>query len=185
MINKIKADADVRMRKPLNSLIEVFTQIRTGKAHPGILNNILVPYYGTNVPVKEISSISLKDSRTLKITPFDLITLKDIDKAIQSANLNLNPNNLGEYLLISMPPLTEETRKTLVKQARDAAEDARISIRNIRRDILSQLKSLLKEKKISEDDEYRAGDDIQKITDEAVSNIEKYAKQKEMDLMDF
>ena len=158
-------------------------QIRTGKAHPSILGSVMVPYYGSDTPISQVANITVKDSRTLQVVAFERNMLGAVDKAIQSAGLNLNPTNLGELLLISMPALTEETRKVFAKQARDAAEDARIAVRNIRRDALSQLKDLVKEKEISEDEERRAADDIQKLTDKAVADIEVATKQKEADLM--
>ena len=183
MINEIKKDAQTRMQKSLESLAHAFGQIRTGKAHPSILGSVIVHYYGSDTPISQVANITVKDSRTLQVVAFERNMLGAVDKAIQSAGLNLNPTNLGELLLISMPALTEETRKVFAKQARDAAEDARISVRNIRRDALSQLKDLVKEKEISEDEERRAADDIQKLTDKAVADIEVATKQKEADLM--
>ena len=183
MINEIKKDAQTRMQKSLESLAHSFGQIRTGKAHPSILGSVMVPYYGSDTPISQVANITVKDSRTLQVVAFERNMLGAVDKAIQSAGLNLNPTNLGELLLISMPARTEETRKVFAKQARDAAEDARIAVRNIRRDALSQLKDLVKEKEISEDEERRAADDIQKLTDKAVADIEVATKQKEADLM--
>ena len=183
MINEIKKDAQTRMQKSLESLSHAFGQIRTGKAHPSILGSVMVPYYGSDTPISQVANVTVKDSRTLQVVAFERNMLGAIDKAIQSADLNLNPTNLGELLLISLPALTEETRKVFAKKARDAAEDARIAVRNIRRDALSQLKDLVKEKEISEDEERRAADDIQKLTDKAVADIETATKQKEADLM--
>lgn len=183
MINEIKKDAQTRMQKSLESLQHAFGRIRTGKAHPSILEGVQVPYYGSDTPINQVASITVKDSRTLQVTAFERNMLGAVDKAIGSAGLNLNPTNLGELLLISMPALTEETRKGFTKQARDAAEDARVAVRNIRRDALSQYKDLVKEKEISEDEERRAADDIQKLTDKFVADIEAAVKQKEADLM--
>ena len=183
MINEIKKDAQARMHKSVESLAHAFSRIRTGQAHPSILGSVMVPYYGTDTSITQVANITVKDSRTLQVVAFERNMLAAVDKAIQSAGLNLNPTNLGELLLISMPALTEETRKVFAKQARDAAEDARIAVRNIRRDALSQLKDLVKEKEISEDEERRAADDIQKLTDKAVADIETATKQKEADLM--
>ena len=137
MINEIKKDAQTRMQKSLESLAHAFGQIRTGKAHPSILGSVMVPYYGSDTPISQVANITVKDSRTLQVVAFERNMLGAVDKAIQSAGLNLNPTNLGELLLISMPALTEETRKVFAKQARDAAEDARIAVRNIRRDALA------------------------------------------------
>lgn len=183
MINEIKKDAQARMQKSLESLEHAFGRIRTGKAHPSILEGVVVPYYGADTPINQVANVTVKDSRTLQVVAFERNMLGAVDKAIQSAGLNLNPTNLGELLLINMPPLTEETRKGFTKQARDAAEDGRVAVRNIRRDALSQLKDLVKEKEISEDEERRAADDIQKLTDKFVAEIEKAVKQKEADLM--
>ncbi|WP_339546442.1 ribosome recycling factor [Pseudomonas sp. RA_35y_Pfl2_P32] len=183
MINEIKKDAQERMAKSLDSLSKAFGQIRTGKAHPSILGSVMVPYYGSDTPISQVANVTVKDSRTLQVVAFERNMLAAVDKAIQSAGLNLNPTNLGELLLISMPALTEETRRGFTKQAREAAEDARVAVRNIRRDALSQLKDLVKEKEISEDDERRAADDVQKLTDKFVAEIEVAVKQKEADLM--
>ncbi|WP_095146535.1 MULTISPECIES: ribosome recycling factor [unclassified Pseudomonas] len=183
MINEIKKDAQERMSKSMDSLAKAFSQIRTGKAHPSILGSVMVPYYGADTPISQVANVTVKDSRTLQVVAFERNMLAAVDKAIQSAGLNLNPTNLGELLLISMPALTEETRKGFTKQAREAAEDARVAVRNIRRDALSQLKDLVKEKEISEDEERRAADDVQKLTDKFVAEIEVAVKQKEADLM--
>ncbi|MDB5979085.1 MAG: ribosome-recycling factor [Pseudomonas sp.] len=183
MINEIKKDAQARMQKSLESLAHNFGRIRTGQAHPSILEGVMVPYYGSDTPIKQVANITVKDSRTLQVVAFERNMLGAVDKAIGSAGLNLNPTNLGELLLISMPALTEETRRGFTKQARDAAEDARVAVRNIRRDALSQLKDLVKEKEISEDEERRAADDVQKLTDKFVAEVETAVKQKEADLM--
>lgn len=183
MINEIKKDAQVRMQKSLESLAHNFGRIRTGQAHPSILEGVMVPYYGSDTPIKQVANITVKDSRTLQVVAFERNMLGAVDKAIGSAGLNLNPTNLGELLLISMPALTEETRRGFTKQARDAAEDARVAVRNIRRDALSQLKDLVKEKEISEDEERRAADEVQKLTDKFVADVETAVKQKEADLM--
>ena len=183
MINEIKKDAQARMQKSLESLAHAFSRIRTGQAHPSILGGVMVPYYGADTPLNQVANVTVKDSRTLQVVAFERNMLGAVDKAIQSSGLGFNPTNLGELLLISMPALTEETRKGFTKQARDAAEDARVAVRNIRRDALSQLKDLVKEKEISEDEERRAADDVQKLTDKFVSEIEVAVKQKEQDLM--
>ena len=183
MINEIKKDAQERMKKSLESLAHAFGRIRTGQAHPSILEGVMVPYYGTDTPIKQVANIIVKDARTLQVVAFERNMLGAVDKAIGSAGLNLNPTNLGELLLISMPALTEETRRGFTKQAREEAENARIAVRNIRRDVLGDLKDLVKEKEISEDEERRAADDIQKLTDKFVAEIEVAVKQKEADLM--
>jgi ribosome recycling factor len=183
MINEIKKDAQERMHKSLESLHHAFSRIRTGQAHPSILGGVMVPYYGADTPLNQVANVTVKDSRTLQVVAFERNMLQAVDKAIQSSGLGFNPTNLGELLLISMPALTEETRKGFTKQAREAAEDGRVAVRNIRRDALSQLKDLVKEKEISEDEERRAADEIQKLTDKFVAEIEAAVKQKEADLM--
>ncbi|KIH84989.1 ribosome recycling factor [Pseudomonas batumici] len=183
MINEIKKDAQERMKKSLESLAHAFGRIRTGQAHPSILEGVMVPYYGADTPIKQVANITVKDARTLQVVAFERNMLGAVDKAIGSAGLNLNPTNLGELLLISMPALTEETRRGFTKQAREEAENARVAVRNIRRDVLGDLKDLVKEKEISEDEERRAADDIQKLTDKFVAEIEVAVKQKEADLM--
>ena len=183
MINEIKKDAQERMKKSVESLAHNFGRIRTGQAHPSILEGVMVPYYGSDTPIKQVANITVKDARTLQVVAFERNMLGAVDKAIGSAGLNLNPTNLGELLLISMPALTEETRRGFTKQARDVAEDARVAVRNIRRDANSSLKDLVKEKEISEDEERRAADDVQKLTDKFVAEIEVAVKQKEADLM--
>ncbi|SDU22677.1 ribosome recycling factor [Pseudomonas pohangensis] len=183
MINEIKKDAQVRMQKSLESLHHAFSRIRTGQAHPSILGGVMVPYYGADTPLNQVANVTVKDARTLQVVAFERSMLAAVDKAIQSSGLGFNPTNLGELLLISMPALTEETRKGFTKQARDAAEDGRVAVRNIRRDALSQLKDLVKEKEISEDEERRAADEVQKLTDKFVAEIEVAVKQKEADLM--
>ena len=183
MINEIKKDAKERMQKSVESLMHNFGRIRTGQAHPSILEGVMVPYYGSDTPIKQVANITVKDARTLQVVAFERNMLGAVDKAIGSAGLNLNPTNLGELLLISMPALTEETRRGFTKQARDVAEDARVAVRNIRRDALGELKKLVKDKEISEDEERRAAADIQKITDKAEADIDAATKQKEADLM--
>ena len=183
MINEIKKDAQERMGKSLESLHHAFGRIRTGAANPQILAGVMVPYYGADTPINQVASVTVKDSRTLQVVPFERSMRSAVDKAILNSGLGFNPTNLGELLLISMPALTEETRKGFTKQARDAAEDARVAVRNIRRDALSQLKDLVKEKEISEDEERRAADDVQKLTDKFVADIEVAVKAKEKDLM--
>ena len=183
MINEIKKDAQERMTKSLESLQHAFSRIRTGVAHPSILEGVMVPYYGADTPIKQVASITVKDSRTLQVVAFERNMLSAVDKAIGSAGLNLNPTNLGELLLITMPALTEETRKGFTKQAREAAEDGRVAVRNIRRDALSQLKDLVKEKEISEDEERRATGEIDDLTKKYVAEIDANLAQKEKDLM--
>ena len=183
MINEIKKDAQERMQKSLESLSHAFGRIRTGQAHPSVLSGVMVPYYGADTPLNQVANVTVKDARTLQVVAFERNMLAAVDKAIQSSGLGFNPTNLGELLLISMPALTEETRKGYTKQARGEAENARVALRNIRRDALAQLKDLVKEKEISEDEERRAADDVQKLTDKFVAEVEKALEAKESDLM--
>ncbi|MFJ4194978.1 ribosome recycling factor [Pseudomonas sp. NPDC089534] len=183
MINEIKKDAQARMEKSIESLVHAFGQIRTGKAHPSILGSVMVPYYGVDTPLTGVANVTVKDSQTLQVVAFERNMLGAIDKAIGSAGLNLNPTNLGELLLISMPPLTEETRKGFTKQARAAAEDARVAVRNIRRDAMEKLKKLSKGKEISEDEERRASAEIDKLIKDFEGRITKATDEKEKDLM--
>lgn len=183
MINEIKKDAQERMQKSLESLSQAFSRIRTGQAHPSILAGVMVPYYGSDTPLNQVANVTVKDARTLQVVAFERNMLAAVDKAIQSSGLGFNPTNLGELLLISMPALTEETRRGYTKQARGEAENARVAVRNIRRDALAQLKDLVKEKEISEDEERRAADDVQKLTDKFVAEVEKALESKESDLM--
>ena len=184
MINEIKKDAQVRMQKSLESLVHAFSRIRTGQAHPSVLGGVMVPYYGADTPLNQVANVTVKDARTLQVVAFERNMLAAVDKAIQSSGLGFNPTNLGELLLISMPALTEETRKGFTKQARDAAEDGRVAVRNIRRDANADLKTLQKDKAISEDDERRAADEIQKITDSFVKKIDDVLAEKEKELME-
>ena len=183
MINEIKKDAQERMRKSLESLDHAFAKIRTGRAHPSILDSVMVSYYGSDTPLRQVANVIAEDSRTLALTVFDKSMIQAVEKAIMTSDLGLNPATAGTTIRVPMPALTEETRKGFTKQARSEAENARVAIRNIRRDALAQLKDLVKEKEISEDDERRAADEVQKLTDKAVGEVEKALEAKETDLM--
>lgn len=184
MIEDIKQDAQERMQKSLDALGNNFNKIRTGRAHPSLLDGITVSYYGADTPLNQLASISVLDARTLSVSPFDKSATPDVEKAIMKSDLGLNPVTTGDLMRIPMPPLTEETRKGYTKQAKGEAENARVSIRNARRDAIADVKDLLKEKEISEDDERRAADDIQKITDKFVAEVDKALAAKEKDLME-
>lgn len=184
MIEDIKKDAKVRMQKSLDALANNFNKIRTGRAHPSILDSISIDYYGNDTPLSQVANISVLDARTLSISPWEKHLTPDIEKAILKSDLGLNPATSGELIRLPMPALTEETRKNFIKQAKSEAENAKISIRSIRRDSLADVKELLKEKEISEDDERRAGDDIQKITDKFVADVDAALAVKEKDLME-
>ena len=183
MINEIKQEAQERMKKTLESLDHAFAKIRTGRAHPSILDSVMVSYYGSDTPLRQVANVTVEDSRTLALTVFDKSMIQAVEKAILTSDLGLNPATAGTTIRVPMPALTEETRKGYTKQARAEAENARVAIRNIRRDALAQLKDLVKEKEISEDDERRAADEVQKLTDKAVGEVEKALEAKEADLM--
>ena len=183
MINEIKLDAQERMKKTLESLGHAFAKIRTGRAHPSILDGVMVTYYGSDTPLRQIVNVTAEDSRTLALTVFDRGMIQAVEKAIMTSDLGLNPATAGTTIRVPMPALTEETRKGYTKQARSEAENARVAVRNIRRDAIAQLKDLVKEKEISEDEERRGQDDVQKLTDKYVAEIDKALEGKENDLM--
>ena len=183
MINEIKQDAQERMKKTLEALDHAFAKIRTGRAHPSILDSVMVSYYGADTPLRQVANVVAEDSRTLALTVFDKSMIQAVEKAIMTSDLGLNPATAGTTIRVPMPALTEETRKGFTKQARAEAEQARVSVRNIRRDALAQLKDLLKEKEISEDEDRRAQDEVQKLTDKFVAEVDKALEAKEADLM--
>lgn len=183
MINDIKKDAENRMKKALESLASNFNKIRTGRAHPSLLDGISVNYYGTPTPLSQVANINIEDARTLSVSPWERNLVPEIEKAIMKSDLGLNPSTNNGLIRIPLPMLTEETRKNFIKQARAEAENARVAVRNVRRDVLGDVKALLKDKAISEDEERRAQDDIQKITDKFVAEVDKALVAKEADLM--
>jgi ribosome recycling factor len=183
MINEIKQDAQERMKKTIESLGSAFAKIRTGRAHPSILDSVMVSYYGSDTPLRQVANVITEDSRTLALTVFDRSMIQAVEKAIMTSDLGLNPATAGTTIRVPMPALTEETRKGYTKQARAEAENARVAVRNIRRDAIAQLKDLVKEKEISEDEERRGQDDVQKLTDKYVAEIDKALEGKENDLM--
>ena len=182
MINDLKKDGETRMQKSLESLEQGFAKVRTGRAHPSMLNGVMVPYYGSDVPLNQVASVGLDDSRTLLVQPFEKNMVSAVDKAIRESDLGLNPIS-ADVIRVPLPALTEETRRDMQKLARSEAENAKVAIRNIRRDVLGDVKDLLKEKEISEDDERRAGDDIQKLTDKYVAEVDNRLADKEAELM--
>jgi len=184
MINEIKQDASDRMGKSINALKTELSKIRTGRAHTSLLDHISVDYYGSLTPLSQVANISVQDARTLSISPWEKTMVKPIEKAIMASDLGLNPATTGTLIRVPMPPLTEERRKDLVKVVRREAESGRVAIRNIRRDAISDLKGLQKEKEISEDDQRRGEDDIQKLTDKFVHDVEAILKEKETELME-
>lgn len=184
MINEIKQDSEKRMMKSIESLKIDMTKIRTGRANAGLLDHVQVDYYGTMTPLTQIANITASDSRTITVTPWEKPMVAAIEKAILTSDLGLNPSTNGNAIRVPMPALTEERRKELIKVVRNEGEQARVSIRNIRRDANSQLKDLVKDKSISEDDERRAGEVIQKLTDKYIAEIDALLVIKEKDLME-
>lgn len=184
MIEDFKKDAEQRMAKTVEALGVAFNKIRTGRAHPSLLNGLTVDYYGVNTPLSQAASVTIEDSRTLSVSPYEKSLVPEIEKAIMKSELGLNPSTAGTIIRIPLPALTEETRRNYGKQARHEAEGSRIGIRNIRRDVLSDIKDLLKEKEISEDEERKAQDDVQKITDRFIAKVEEALAAKEKDLLE-
>ena len=184
MISDIKKDAEARMKKSLEALEVAFKKIRTGRAHPSILDGVMVSYYGVDTPLKQVANVNVEDARTLAITAWEKNLIPVIEKAIMKADLGLNPATNGELIRVPMPALTEQTRRDMIKICKAESEHARVAIRNIRRDANGDIKELLKEKEITEDDERRGQDDIQKLTDKYVAEVEEMLKKKEADLLE-
>jgi len=184
VIDDIKKDAASRMGKSLDSLQDQFGRIRTGRAHTSLLDHIKVDYYGNASALNQVAKVAIEDSRTLTVTPWEKDMVAPIEKAIINSDLGLNPSSAGTVIRIPMPPLTEERRKDLVRVVRQEAENARVSVRNIRRDANGDLKELQKEKEISEDEERKGQDLIQKATDEYIAKVDEMLKGKEAELME-
>ena len=184
MIDEIQVDAQERMAKSIEALKNNLTKIRTGRAHASLLDNIVVEYYGMDTPLNQVGNISVPDARNLSVTVFDKGMISAVEKAIMKSDLGLNPQSNGTLIRIPLPPLTEERRKDLVKVVRGEAEGGKVAIRNIRRDANSDFKSLLKDKEISEDEHRQAEDEIQKITDTYVKQVDEILVKKEAELME-
>jgi len=184
MIKEIMQDAGSRMEKTIDSLRQSLGKVRTGRAHPSLLDHLRVEYYGSEMPISQVANIGVEDARTLTVTPWEKQMVQAIEKSILKSDLGLNPATSGTVIRIPMPPLTEETRRELVKVVRHEGEAAKVAIRNIRRDANSDFKELLKEKEISEDEEHKAEDDIQKLTDRYVGEVDKVLAGKETELME-
>ena len=184
MLDEIKKDAGERMAKSVGSLQQDLTKIRTGRAHTSLLDHITVEYYGSQVPLNQVSNVGVEDSRTLIVTPWEKDMVKAIEKAIMGSDLGLNPSSAGTVIRVPLPALTEERRKDMIRVVRQEAEGGRIAVRNIRRDAMHDVKELLKEKMIGEDDERRAEGEIQDITDKHVAEIDKVLAEKEAELME-
>lgn len=183
MIDDIKKDAMSRMGKSVESLRHELAKIRTGRAHPSLLDHLMVSYYGNDTPIRQVANITAEDARTLAVTPWEKGMVQAVEKAIMQSDLGLNPNTAGMVIRVPMPPLTEERRRDLIKVARHEAEQARVAVRNIRRDANHELKEAAKEKLISEDDEHRGEELVQKLTDWNVKEVDKVLAEKEKDLM--
>jgi ribosome recycling factor len=183
MLAGLKKDTEQRMGKTLEALASHFSRIRTGRAHPSLLDGVYVTYYGSEMPLGQVANINVEDARTLTVTPWERNMIGEIEKAILKSDLGVNPVTAGTVMRIPMPPLTEETRKNFIKQARHEAEQAKVSVRNVRRDALAKVKDMVKEKEISEDEERKAQEEIQRITDRYIADIDKALSVKEEDLM--
>jgi ribosome recycling factor len=184
MINDIKSDATTRMGKSVESLVHELAKVRTGRAHPSLLDHIRVDYYGSEVPISQVANINVEDARTLTVVPWEKNMVSVVEKAIMSSDLGLNPMSAGTVLRVPMPPLTEERRRDLIRVVRHEAENTKVAIRNIRRDANHDLKDLVKEKMISEDDERRGQEVIQNLTDKHIKQVDGLLEEKEKDLME-
>ena len=184
MIDEILTDAETRMGKSVDSLRTDLTKIRTGRAHPSLLDQLMVDYYGTDTPINQVANVTVEDSRTLAVAPWEKQMVAVVEKAIINSGLGLNPSTAGNLIRIPMPPLTEERRRDLVKVVKHDGENAKIAIRNIRRDANSDFKDLLKEKEISEDESRQAEDSVQKLTDRFVASVDEVIAVKEKELME-
>jgi ribosome recycling factor len=185
MINDIKKEAEHRMQRSIEALKEELKRLRTGRAHTGLLEHVVVEYYGAHVPIKQTANLTVEDARTLVVTPWEKQMVAAVERAIINSGLGLTPVSAGTVIRVPLPPMTEERRKELVKVVRAAGEAGRVSVRTVRREALNDLKDLLKEKMITEDEDRRAQDDIQKLTDRHVSQIDGLLKDKEAEIMEF
>ena len=184
MINDILKDAETRMGKSVDALENEMSRLRTGRAHPSLLEHVRVDYYGSETPLSQVANINTEDARTLSVTPWEQSMVQAVEKAIINSDLGLNPNTAGTIIRVPVPPMTEERRKDMVKVVRAEAESARVSVRNIRRDANSDLKELEKEKEISKDELRKSEEDVQKLTDAAIKNVDAVLQKKEDDLME-
>ncbi|RZL39055.1 MAG: ribosome recycling factor [Rubrivivax sp.] len=182
-IADIKKNAEAKMAKSIDSLKNDLHKIRTGRAHPGILDQVSVDYYGSMVPISQVANVTLLDARTISVQPWEKGMGAKIEKAIRESDLGLNPASQGDLIRVPMPPLTEERRRDLTKVVRNAGEDAKVAVRNLRRDANEQAKKLLKDKEIGEDDERRSLDEVQKLTDRVINEIDKLISGKEAEIL--
>ena len=184
MVTEIKKDAATRMSKSIEALRHELSKLRTGRANPALLDHVNVSYYGSDVPLNQVASVTIGDARSLVVTPWEKKIVPDVEKAIMNANLGLNPVTAGEVIRVPLPALTEERRKEMTRIVRQEAENTRVAIRNIRRDANQHLKGLLKDREISEDDDRKAEVDMQKITDKLIADVEQVLQEKEAELME-
>ncbi|MCG7658015.1 ribosome recycling factor [Wielerella bovis] len=183
MINDIQKSAETKMKRSIEVLSDNLAKVRTGRAHTGLLDQVSVEYWGSEVPVSQVASVTLLDARTIGVKPFESNMASKIEKAIRDSNLGLNPASVGDLIRVPMPMLTEERRKDLIKVVRSEAEDGRVSIRNVRRDANDHIKKLLKDKEVSEDEARRGEEAVQKLTDKYIADVDKMLASKEEDLM--
>ena len=182
-VSEVKQNADQKMKKSIESLEHDLAKVRTGRAHPSLLDQIHVDYYGSPTPLSQVANLTLIDARTIGVQPWEKNMFNPVEKAIRESDLGLNPASMGDIIRVPMPALTEERRKELVKVVKQEAEGAKIAVRNIRRDANEQLKKLLKDKAVTEDEERRAQDDVQKMTDKFVAEIDKMITEKEAEIL--
>ncbi|MDX2312626.1 MAG: ribosome recycling factor [Gammaproteobacteria bacterium] len=185
MIEEIKSDTATRMNKSVEALKHEFSKLRTGRAQASLLDHVSVSYYGTDTPLNQVASVVVSDARTLTVTPWEKKIVPDVEKAILHSDLGLNPVSAGDVIRVPLPALTEERRKEMTKVVRHEGENARVAIRNIRRDANQHLKGLIKEEHLAKDDEHRAEDEVQKLTDKFIATVDELLKAKEQDLMEF
>ena len=182
-IADIKKTATEKMGKSIETLKHSLSKVRTGRAHPGLVDHLKVDYYGTETPIPQVANITLSDARTIQIQPWDKKMVHAVEKAIRDSDLGVNPATSGDVIRVPMPPLTEERRREMAKIVKHEGEEAKVAVRNIRRDAIAHVKALLKEHEVSEDDDKRAETDIQKLTDKSIADIDKLVADKEKDLM--
>ncbi len=185
MIEDIKKDAAHRMSMSVEALRKELKKLRTGRAHTSLLDHVTVEYYGSEVPLSQVANINVEDARTLSVSPWEKTMVQPIEKAIMKSDLGLTPNTAGTIIRVPLPPLTEERRKDMIRVVRQEAEHARVAVRNVRRDAMHHLKDLLKEKEITQDEEHRAEDEMQKITDTHVASVDQVLAEKEKELLEF
>ncbi len=185
MIEEIRKDAGIRMKKSVHALAQTLSKIRTGRAQTSLLEHLTVDYYGSDVPLNQAANIAVEDARTLTVTPWEQKMIAVVEKAILNSDLGLTPNSAGNVIRVPLPPLTEDRRKDLARLVKQETEQGRVAIRNIRRDAIGDLKELMKEKMINEDDERRAEAEIQELTDRFIGEVEKISEEKQKEIMDF